>query len=80
MRRLSDHDLPRNWGPQTTAIPVGGGLGILGAIALLAGVAITVPEVGFWATVAMPASAVIGILYVIVRRHTAKPPIDLHLS
>jgi hypothetical protein len=80
MQRLSNHDLPRSFGPQSTAIPVGGGLGMLGAIALLAGVAITVPEVGFWATVAMPASAVIGILYVVVRRCMAKPPIDLHLS
>ena len=53
---------------------------MLGAIALLAGVAITVPEVGFWAMVAMPASAVIGILYVVVRRRMSKPPIDLHLS
>ena len=80
MRRLSDHDSPRSWGPQSTAIPVGGGLGILLAIALLAGVAVTVTEVGFWATVAMPASALIGIGYVIVRRLTSKPPIDLHLS
>jgi hypothetical protein len=79
MRRLSDHDLPRSFGPQSTAIPVGGGLGILLAVALLTGVAVTVPEVGFWATVAMPASAVIGIGYVVIRRLTNKPPIDLHL-
>ena len=80
MRRLGDHDAPRSFGPQSSAIPVGGGLGILAAIALLSAVAVTVPEVAFWATVAMPASAVIGIGYVLVRRWTAKPPIDLHLS
>ncbi len=80
MRKLSDQDSPRSWGPQTTAIPVGGGLGILLAIALLAGVAVAVPEVGFWATVAMPVSVVIGIGYMIVRRMTTKPPIKLHLS
>jgi hypothetical protein len=79
MHRLSDHDLPRNWGPQSTAIPVGGGLGILLAVALLAGVAIAVPEVGFWATVVMPVSSLFGVVYVVVRRWKSKPLIDLHL-
>ena len=68
MRRLSDHDSPRSWGPQSTAIPVGGGLGILLAIALLAGVAVTVPEVGFWATVAMPAVTVFWSILNMVQR------------
>ncbi len=80
MRRLGDHDAPRSFGPQSSAIPVGGRLGILGAIALLTGVALTVPEVAFWATVVLPASAVLGIAYVLISRRSAKPPTTLHLS
>jgi hypothetical protein len=77
MKRLSDHDAPRNWGPQTTAIPVGGGLGILGAVALLFGVAYEVPEVQMWALLAMPASLIISAAYLLWRRSTSRPPTTL---
>jgi len=81
MKRYSDHDSPRSWGPQSTAIPVGGTLAwMIGAGALLFGVAYEVPEVRVWATLALPASLVISIAYIAVMRWKSKPPTSLHLD
>ena len=81
MKRYSDHDSPRSWGPQSTAIPVGGTIAwMIGAGALLLGVAYEVPEVRFWATIALPASLLISVAYVAVQRWGSKPPTSLHLN
>ncbi|WP_041855640.1 hypothetical protein [Candidatus Korobacter versatilis] len=81
MKRLSDHDSPNSWGPQSTAIPVGGTIAwMIGAGALLFGVAYEVPEVRIWATIALPASLVISIAYVVVKRWRSQPPTSLHLN
>jgi sugar phosphate permease len=81
MRRLSDHDLPRTWGPQSTAIPVGGTIAwMVGVIALLFGVASEVPEVRAWAIFALPASLVISFGYIVVRRWRSRPPTTLNLN
>lgn len=81
MRRLSDHDSSRSWGPQSTAIPVGGSIAwIVGAAALLFGVASEVPEVQMWVTLALPASLVISLGYIVVRRWRSQPPTALNLQ
>jgi len=81
MKRFSDHDSARSWGPQSTAIPVGGTIAwMVGAGALLFGVAYEVPEVRIWATVALPASLVISVAYVALRRWRSQPPTTLHLD
>ncbi len=81
MKRFSDQDSPRSWGPQSTAIPLGGTLAwMFGAAALLFGVAYEVPEVRIWATYALPASLVISLAYIVTKRWTSRPPTSLHLD
>jgi hypothetical protein len=80
MQRPVHRDSPRSWGPQSTAIPVGGGLGILAGLGLMFGVAYEVPEVRMWALLAMPASLVISLVYVVVQRASSRPPTTLHLD
>ncbi len=53
---------------------------MIGAGALLFGVACEVPEVRIWATLALPASLVISTLYVVLRRWRSQPPTTLHLD
>ena len=53
---------------------------MVGAVALLFAVAIEVPEVGMWAMYALPASLVISLGYILVRRWKEQPPTTLNLD